>query len=118
MKANVYSSSQYVILDRAENGDAIVETPYIDEWIKAINSVPGRKSDATAKYWVIPGRKLAILVLCHALQDLPVVVKSPHLVEWFLELLQLHTGAEKDALQKLRDTLKMKGYTLRLKRPI
>ncbi|WP_160297260.1 hypothetical protein [Paenibacillus sp. IHBB 10380] len=36
MKANVYSSSQYVILDCAENGDVIVETPYIEKWIEAI----------------------------------------------------------------------------------
>ncbi|HEY2492686.1 MAG TPA: hypothetical protein VGI33_07235 [Paenibacillus sp.] len=76
MKANVYSSSQYVILDRAENGDVIVEIPYIEEWIKAIKSVPGRKWDATAKCWVISRSKSAILVLCDALQDVPVEVKS------------------------------------------
>jgi hypothetical protein len=113
MKANVYSSSQYVILDCAENGDVIVETPYIEKWIEAIRSVPGRKWDAMEKSWVISGRKSTILVLCHVLQDVPVEVKSPQLVERFPELLQLQTGDEKAALQKLRDTLKMKGYSVK-----
>jgi integrase/recombinase XerD len=113
MKANVYSTSQCIILDCAENGDVIVATPYVEKWIEAIRSVPGRKWDNTSKYWVIPGKRSAILVLCHALQDIPVEIKSPQLVEWFPELIQLQSGDEKAALQKLRDMLKMKGYSIK-----
>ncbi|WP_082063121.1 phage integrase N-terminal SAM-like domain-containing protein [Paenibacillus sp. IHBB 10380] len=65
------------------------------------------------KCWVISGRKSTILVLCHVLEDVPVELKSPPLVERLPELLQLQTGDEKAALQKLRDTLKMKGYSIK-----
>ncbi|MDQ0090324.1 integrase [Paenibacillus anaericanus] len=113
MVANVYLSSQYVMLDCSENGEVIVETPYIEKWIEAIRSVPGRKWDATAKCWIIPGKKSAILILCHLLQDVPVEVKSPQLLERFPEIMRLQSGDEKAALQKLKDSLKLKGYSIK-----
>lgn len=116
MKANVYLPSQYVMLGYAENGDVIVESPYIEEWIEAIRSIPGRRWHATVKYWVIPAQKSAILLLCHVLQDVPVELRSPQLAEQFPELLQLQTGDERVALQKLRDTLKLKGYSIKTQR--
>lgn len=113
MVANVYSLSQYVVLDCAENGDVIVETPYIEKWIEAIRSVPGRKWDAIAKCWIIPGKRSAILMLCHVLQDVPVEVKSPRLAEVYPEFMHLQSGFEKAALKMLKDSLKLKGYSIK-----
>jgi integrase/recombinase XerD len=113
VEANVYLSSQFVMLDCAGNGDVIVETPYIEEWIKAIRNIPGRKWNATAKVWLIPAERTAILLLCHELQDVPVEIRNPQLVEKFPELLLLQSGDERAAVQKLRDTLKLKGYSMK-----
>lgn len=103
--ANVYSSSQYVMLDCAENGDVIVKTPYNEDWIKRIRSVPSRKWNTTDKCWVIPGTKSAILLLCNVLREVPVELKNTQLGEQFPELLQLQTCDEKVALQRLSESL-------------
>lgn len=113
IEANVYSSSQFVMLDCAENGDVIVKTPYIEDWIKRIRSVPGRKWNTTDKCWVIPGTKSAILLLCNVLREMPVELRNTQLGEQFPELLQLQTGDEKVALQRLSENLKLKGYSLK-----
>ncbi|WP_438348013.1 tyrosine-type recombinase/integrase [Paenibacillus sp. FA6] len=113
VEANIYLSSQFIMLDCAKNGDVIVKIPYIQEWIKAIRSVPGRKWNESDKCWVIPGSKSAILLLCHALKGMPVELGDTKLGERFPDLLELQTGDEKLALQRLRDCLKLKGYSIK-----
>ncbi|GGH27809.1 hypothetical protein GCM10008013_29450 [Paenibacillus segetis] len=113
MVANVYSSNQNVTLDCEENGDVIVETPYIEKWIEVIRSVPGRKWDASARCWTIPGKKSVIQQLCHVLKDIPVEVKSTQLIERYPELMQLQSGDEQAALHKLKESMKLKGYSIK-----
>ncbi|OAB25794.1 hypothetical protein PMSM_27885 [Paenibacillus macquariensis subsp. macquariensis] len=60
--SELYLPSQYVVLGYAENGDVIVESPYIEKWIGAIRSVLDRRWHAT-KYWLIPAQMSAILPL-------------------------------------------------------
>ncbi|AOZ94657.1 hypothetical protein LPB68_10235 [Paenibacillus crassostreae] len=95
----------------ADNGDVIVGMPYIQEWIEAVRSVPGRKWNVAEKQWEIPGTKSAILFLCHVLKDIPVKLGDAQLGEMFPELLQLQTAEEKIALQRLREGMKLKGYS-------
>lgn len=113
MRANVYSLSPSVKLNCTQNGEVIVEIPYNEEWIKAIKMVPGRKWEAASKRWTVPGREEEILVLCQVLQDVPVEIISSQLLERFPKLRQLQSGDELIALQKLKDTLKMKGYSVK-----
>ncbi|MHA0858259.1 tyrosine-type recombinase/integrase [Paenibacillus sp. CMAA1364] len=111
MEANKYSLSQSVMLDSSEHGDVIVRMPYNQEWLNAIRNVPGRKWNESEKYWMIPGSKQAVLILCRELRNIPVELRDSQLSERFPELLELQTGHEKLALQKLRDSLKLNGYS-------
>jgi len=88
-----------------------IHIPYRPAWVSKIKHVPGKSWISERACWTIPKTRQAVKSFCQQFEGEPVLVLDRDLFEQYPEIRALYSSYENEALRKMHELLRLKGYS-------
>jgi len=110
------SNDKVIAIRKWIDEELAIQFPYDTVWYSRMRKIVGKRWDSLNKQWLVPLNRNSIASFCHYFEDAPVKILDKDLLEHHPELMKLRSLDDLQALARLEQYIKQKGYSLNTRR--